>query len=265
MSIVYAMYKRGSGDGARGALPGGLAHGVPAPVPPQPLLPASLPSRRRERRPLSEEVAAHVRSLIMSGALQAGEFVRLDRVAEELEVSATPVREGLQALRGEGFLTFEPRRGFVVAPLSPDDIEDLFLVQADISGELAARAARMVTPEWMAELHGLQRSLSAAVTDDRPQDVVECNRKIHRMVNLRAPAPKLAWMLSVTVRFAPEPLFLAIEGWREASLHDHDEVLAALEAGDPERSREAMREHLLNAGRLLAGHLRSRGASTADG
>lgn len=223
----------------------------------QPLTSEGRLRRRVERRPLSEEVASHVRSLIMSGTLRAGEFVRLDRIAEELDVSATPVREGLQALRGEGFLTFEPRRGFVVAPLTPDDVEDLFLVQADIAGELAARAATVATAEWMAELHRLQAVLGAAVDVGEPDGIIACNREVHRYINLAAAAPKLAWMLSVAVRYVPEPYFLTIEGWSEASLHDHADVLAALESRDAERARVAMREHILNVGRLLAAHLRN--------
>lgn len=223
-----------------------------------PATPSDGQSRRRaERRPLSEEVAAHVRALIMSGRLRAGQFVRLDRVAEELDVSATPVREGLQTLRGEGFLSFEPRRGFIVAPLSPDDVQDLFLVQADIAGELAARAAAASAPEWIAELRDRQASLGRAMANGRPEDVVEYNRQVHRMINLRAAAPKLAWMLSVAVRYVPEPFFLAIEGWSEASLHDHGEILDALEAGDAELAREAMRSHIRHAGRLLASNLRA--------
>lgn len=222
----------------------------------QPVWPSGPIRRRAERQPLSEEVASHVRSLIMSGTLRAGQFVRLDRIAEELDVSATPVREGLQALRGEGFLTFEPRRGFIVAPLTPDDVEDLFLVQADIAGELAARAATAVTPEWMAELRRLQWAVAQAVTAGRAEDVVEHNRQVHRHINLRAQAPKLAWMLSVAVRYVPEPFFLTIDGWSQASLHDHDAVLDALERGDPADARTAMRAHILHAGQLLAAHLR---------
>lgn len=230
-----------------------------------PTSPAAPLRRRIERRPLSEEVAAHVRSLIMSGTLAAGQFVRLDRIAEELDVSSTPVREGLQALRGEGFLTFEPRRGFMVAPLTPDDAEDLFLVQADIAGELAARAAATATPEWIAELRAVQEALGAAIASGRPDDVVEYNRQFHRLINLRARAPKLAWMLSVAVRYVPEPFFLMIEGWSEASLHDHDKVLDALDAGDADKAREAMREHILHAGRLLADHLRARAEQSSRG
>jgi DNA-binding GntR family transcriptional regulator len=225
--------------------------------------PTPPPSRRRpERRPLSEEVASHVRSLIMSGTLRAGQFVRLDRIAEELDVSATPVREGLQSLRGEGFLSFEPRRGFMVAPLSPDDVQDLFLVQADVAGELAARAAAVATPQVVAEVRALQAALSQALADGRPEDVVDLNHQVHRKINRLAEAPKLAWMLGVAVRYVPEPFFLTIEGWREASLHDHDEVLDALEANDPDRARAAMRAHILHAGQLLADHLRARAAQT---
>lgn len=210
---------------------------------------------------MSEEVASHVRALIMSGTLRAGQFVRLDRVAEELDVSATPVREGLQALRGEGFLTFEPRRGFMVAPLSPDDVQDLFLVQADIAGELAARAAAVMTPEVVAEVRALQTALRQALADGRPEDVVDLNHQVHRTINLQAQAPKLAWMLGVAVRYVPEPFFLTIDGWSQASLHDHDGVLDALAAHDPEGARAAMRTHILHAGRLLAQHLRAQAAS----
>jgi len=67
-------------------------------------------SRRRTRVSLSDEVAAHVRALIISGSLHPGEFVRLEKIADDLGVSATHVREGLHVLRGEGFLDFEPSR-----------------------------------------------------------------------------------------------------------------------------------------------------------
>ncbi len=83
------------------------------------------PTRRKRRRPrLSDEAAAHVRELIISGQLTAGEFVRPETVAHELDISATPAREGLLALQSEGFLRVEPRRGFLVSPLSAQDIRD---------------------------------------------------------------------------------------------------------------------------------------------
>lgn len=88
-------------------------------------------SARRRRRPrLSDEVSAYMRELIVSGRLRPCEFIRPENVAEELGVSATPAREGLLSLQSEGMLRVQPRRGFMVAPLSSTDISDVFTGQS---------------------------------------------------------------------------------------------------------------------------------------
>src|SRR6201997_233606 len=104
------------------------------------------------RRQLSDEVASYVRELIMSGRLRSGEFIRQERIAEELQLSATPVREGLLSLKGEGFVELKPRRGFVVAPLSASDVRDLFTAQALLAGELVSRATAKLGPEGLVKL-----------------------------------------------------------------------------------------------------------------
>src|SRR3954464_12370408 len=102
----------------------------------------SLNSRSgRRRQQLPEEVASYVRELIISGSVRPGEFLRMERIAEAVGVSNTPVREGLLALRSEGFVRLVPRRGVVVEPFSRQDIHDIFWTQGVLAGELAARAA----------------------------------------------------------------------------------------------------------------------------
>src|SRR5260370_21439418 len=105
------------------------------------------------RRQLSDEVASYVRELIMSGHLRSGEFVRQERIADELDLSATPVREGLLSLKGEGFVELKPRRGFAVAPLSAADIRDLFTAQALLAGELVSRAVSRIGGDDLRELN----------------------------------------------------------------------------------------------------------------
>lgn len=82
------------------------------------------------RLQLSDEAAARIRELIMDGRVRPGDYLRLERLALEFGISVTPVREALKSLRSEGFVVLEPRRGFVVAPLSKRDVQDLFWVQA---------------------------------------------------------------------------------------------------------------------------------------
>src|SRR3954451_4482794 len=115
------------------------------------------------RLQLSEEVAAHLRDLIMSGTLRPGEFIRLEAVAQQLGVSVTPVREALLLLRGEDVVRLIPRRGFVVSPLSRVDVEDLFQLQSQLAGQLAARAVDRVTKETLDSLQGLNALLEQAV------------------------------------------------------------------------------------------------------
>src|SRR5689334_13844792 len=123
------------------------------------------------RPQLSEEVAGHLRSQIMSGRVRPGDRIRLEEVAEQLGVSITPVREALLTLRGDGMVELEPRRGYVVAPMSRQDILDVFTLQGDIAGELAARAAAVVTAAETAELASLDRKLGSATRAGRVAEI----------------------------------------------------------------------------------------------
>lgn len=217
---------------------------------------------RPSRQALSEEVASYVRALIMSGELREGDFVRLDRIAVEMDISVTPVREGLLLLRGEGFVVLEPRRGFMVAPLSPHDVADLFFVQASIAGELAARAALAVEDADLEHLDSMQQALSAAVERGDSDAVVHLNHQLHRAVNRRAASPKLAWFLSLAVRYVPSRFFASIEGWEQASAHDHAALITALRDRDADAARASMEAHIRHAGELLVSHLVRVGAAT---
>lgn len=207
------------------------------------------------RKQLPAEVEAHVRELIIAGRVKAGEFIRTERLAEELGISHTPVREGLLALRGEGFLALEPRRGFRVLQLRPSDIEDLFTAQAHIAGELAGRAAVTLSAAQLDLLHAVQERLVAAAGCGQEEAVEELNHEFHRIINKSANAPKLTLLLSVAVRYVPRRFFASIGGYTEASCKDHEAILAALRARDAARANAAMHDHVLHAGRLLRNHL----------
>lgn len=208
------------------------------------------------RRPqLSDEAAGYVRELIMTGQLRPGDFIRLDEIARSLAVSTTPVREGLLALRGEGFLRLEPRRGFVVAPLSTKDIRDIFTAQATLAGELAARAAAAMTRTEHTTLNELQAALEAAARAGEIGRLEALNHAFHRLINRAADAPKVAWLLSVGARYVPRRFYATITGWPDASARDHAAIIAALVTHDADEARESMASHVRHAGELLAQHL----------
>src|SRR3954469_1843887 len=169
---------------------------------------------RIARRQLADEVAGHLRDSIMAGHLRPGDFIRLEEIAAELGVSITPVREALLTLRGEDMVELVPRRGYVVAPLSRQDVRDLFTLQADIAGELAARATARITAEELAELAELQGELDDAVAAVRLDDIEHWEFEFHRIVNRAADARKLSWFLHTVTRYTPARFYSGDEGWR---------------------------------------------------
>jgi DNA-binding GntR family transcriptional regulator len=216
------------------------------------------------RRQLSDEVASYVRELIMSGHLRSGDFIRQERIAEELGLSATPVREGLLSLKGEGFVQLKPRRGFVVAPLSAADVRDLFTAQALLAGELVSRATTRMSEADLRGLTEVHRALRQAAAAGDGEAVENLNHDFHRRINLAADAPRLAWMLSISTKFAPRRFFATIPGWSRASAQDHAAIIKAISDRDPDRARAAMMRHMENAGELLAANFDSAQAVVAQ-
>lgn len=225
-------------------------------------LPASLPAPRRSlgtRLQLSDEAAARIRELIMDGRIRPGDHLRLERLALEFGISVTPVREALKSLRSEGFVVLEPRRGFVVAPLSERDVQDLFWVQAGIAAELTVRAAARIGPAVLERLDGLQHALARDKAARRPGLMQERNHLFHREINLAADSPKLAWSLGTAARYVPRGLYGRLADWPDVAVRDHDRILAALRDGDARAAGEEMRAHIVRAGELLVLHLNRQG------
>lgn len=197
--------------------------------------------------------------MIMTGAAAGGTWLRTEHLAERLGMSATPVREGLMTLHGEGMVEFHPGRGFSVVPVTRTDVLDLYDAQAYLSGELAARAATRLDDDELRLLHELQEKLVVA-TDTGELDATEhSDFEIHRMINRSACAPKLTLLLRSTLRYVPYSAYGDIPGWSTAARDDHLPILRGLANRSPWTARDAMRAHIRNAGDLLADFLAQRG------
>ncbi len=96
----------------------------------------------RVHQPLRSLVSDELRRLVVTGELPPGSRIVEDRLAERLGVSRNPVREALQALAAEGFVEILPRRGAVVAQITPEQAEDLFDVRTALEPLAARLAAR---------------------------------------------------------------------------------------------------------------------------
>src|SRR3954463_13392139 len=90
---------------------------------------------------LHDEVAAQLRELIFSGAVAPGDFLDEVKLAEQLKISRTPLREALKVLTAEGLVRHEPRRGCFVNEVTEKDLDEIFPVLALLEGRCAREAA----------------------------------------------------------------------------------------------------------------------------
>ncbi|AQA03500.1 GntR family transcriptional regulator [Mycobacterium sp. MS1601] len=197
-------------------------------------MPAPAETRRTglRRTQLSDEVAGRLRAEIMSGTLRPGTFIRLDETAAQLGVSITPVREALLTLRGEGMVQLEPHRGYVVLPMSRQDIADIFWLQSTIAKELAISATSRITDEDIDQLERLNDNLAEAVATGDSESVVLAEFAFHRTFNRAAGRIKLAWYLLHVARSMPALLYGADPEWGADAVTNHRDLIAALRARD---------------------------------
>ncbi|RYE41527.1 MAG: GntR family transcriptional regulator [Hyphomicrobiales bacterium] len=212
-----------------------------------------------KRQQLPEEAASYVRELIISGDVKAGDYLRIERIAEAIGVSNTPVREGLLSLSSQGFVRLVPRRGFVVASFSEQDIHDLFWAQARLGGELAARATKNISPQSVERLEELNAQYTEAVEADEADAVAHLGHLFHREINLAAGSYRLALLLGSIVRHLPNRFYAGIEGQVDATQDDHPQLLTAIRNGDARNARSVMEQHILNGADALIETLRERG------
>lgn len=188
-------------------------------------------------------VVALIRELIITGELAAGEQLRQRDLAQRFGVSQTPVREAMRRLESEGLLLCDTHRGFTV--MSPDDgpVEENFQIRAALESLGASLAASKIGAEGIARLESLNARMRALSEDDPAYP--DLNREFHFTVYEYARSPLLLSLMRL--------LWAALHGGPKVSrthaesARQHDEILAALRAGDADAAARHTREHIMGA------------------
>lgn len=213
--------------------------------------------RVRRRGGLAIDVAVYVRELILTGALRPGTKIDQEAICEALDVSRSPVREAIVILGQEGLLDVTPRRGASVAAITPDDIIDHYALFGTVSGRAAAMAAEHLDDDQRVALREVHAEFEAGA-QLKPAELAELNDRFHRIINGSAPR-RTRWLLRLLVRSVPTNYYEFADGWDAQAVEHHAEILAAIEARDPDRARRAMQHHLHESGVAAADALRAQG------
>lgn len=197
---------------------------------------------------LYEWVVNELRERIYRYELSPGDWIDEQRLAQELGVSRTPLREGLKLLAAEGLVTVKPRRGCYVTKLTDEDVDQIFELMARLEGWCAQQAASRLTDADMRRLEDMHASLekhAAAHDAGRYHEKnVEFHAEIQRLSGNRWLADVVA-DLRIVMRLARVQT-LRYPGRFETSIEEHRALMDALRERNPRRAETTMRTHLMN-------------------
>lgn len=205
--------------------------------------------RREPRSPLGEEVYETLLSRILSTGVAPGDRITIDAVARDLGVSQTPIREALHRLENEGVVTRTHLSGYRVAPpMTREEFEELVEMRLLLEPAIARRAAERVPPDHLVALHELNARMAAPAAEgqgtgyavfarldaelhDRIAD--GAGNQIMRTALTRLHTHVRLFRLSYNVQITSQAIV------------EHEAVLAAIGARDPDAAAYAMRTHIL--------------------
>jgi DNA-binding GntR family transcriptional regulator len=191
---------------------------------------------------------------ILTGAIRPGE--RLDEVAlaQEFNVSRTPVRQALFTLAATGLVEHIPRRGAFAAEVGPQQLSEMFEVIAELEALCARNSARRATGRDLDQLTELHRLCTVAAKSGDSDAYYYANEKFHEAIRiiggnrfLHTEVDRLQKRLSAYRRVQLRALDRI-----SSSLNEHEMIVNAIKAGDPVAAASAMRAHVSIQGERFA-------------
>lgn len=214
------------------------------------------PVQFRRRVRLVDEVAEELRERIYSGAYAQGAPLRQEELAEDLQISRTPLREAIRVLENEGLLHSERNRTVRVVSADIKKLLAAYQVREMLDGLAARLAAQSPDVEGRKALFAFIDSQAEALDPWDSAAYTRVNVEFHRAIvdladneYLRAQLPLVRMTSQVfsPVRFLdPSHAGVAVE--------QHREIATAIAAGDPEAAEEVARAHIRTTISLITPH-----------
>jgi DNA-binding GntR family transcriptional regulator len=202
------------------------------------------------RQTLGQQIANELRRDILYGVLPAGTVLAQRELCERFATSRMPVRDALKELMHEGLVVATGTNRVHVAPLSAQDLRDVFLIEGILHGiacrRLAEQSDRAAALEVLGALH--QRMLEATERNAL-EELAELNWRFHREINSVGGSWTLRSAMKTVVAFTPRDFVVGFPQWIERSNSEHAELLAAMADGSGATAETIARRHVRQAGR----------------
>lgn len=174
------------------------------------------------------------------------------RMAKELGISRTPMREALQCLSQDGYITIIPSRGFQICQLNEDSMRESIQIRCAIEGfcvhYIVSQTSKKHCQKLIRDLEkSLERQQKALTAPDFPRSFIEEDHQFHLMLvhyvenqEFNHLFQRLMYMIHLTTSNA-----LSITGRAKATYDEHQELVRCLKAEDGNGAYQILIAHLL--------------------
>jgi len=196
---------------------------------------------------LAQQVAERIENEILEGRFLPGQRLLESTLSEQWDISRSPIREAMRILTGQGLLVFHPRKGTFVAPLSREELENLYTIRASLESLAIFLTVRKKDPAVPAELRRVQDLLKKAVENGDYRTYRELNTLFHNVYIQACGNPQLITML--------QSLEKHIQRYRSKTtlkrgftelVENHENIIRLVASGDAEVAAEARKKRILS-------------------
>lgn len=219
--------------------------------------------------PVREQLYEQIKDLILTNTYEPGQIVQIEKLAEEFGVSTTPIREALIRLEGAGFLELIPNKGVLISGIREQDIRNTWEIRRVLE-PYAGRAAAQLPLD--AEIESLRQNVEKLLTGSFDFDVyTRTDIEIHELFyshlenTLLRETMQRVHQMSMRMRYFAENVSHELDAVAEAVTREHLRILEALAAHDPDRTAEAIEDHLKNGERRTLTTLHAKNDSASSG
>jgi len=207
-------------------------------------------------RTLAEKAYGVLHEAIITGRIAPGERLPIEELADTLEMSPMPIREALRRLDADGLVEHVPHRGARVRELSVEDLREVYELRLALEPLAVAHAAERFTAEHEREASEALRRHVRAYRSGTIVDALAAHTEFHFALYRAAESRWLLklitplWESSERYRLSLPPRHRRALAERRA---EHERILAACVAHDPELAARELHDHLaLTANRVAS-------------
>lgn len=208
---------------------------------------------------LTAEAYTRIRAEILRCRFEPGRKLIIQDICDSMGFSLGAVREALSRLTAEGLVTAEPRKGFLVTPVTEAELTDITQVRVEIETACLARAIKHGGLKWESAIMALLFELSRLDISDRGRNAslsqawAETHRQFHEALVAACGSP---WLLRLR-----ETLYIHSERYRwmshpldtgKRNLHaEHEAIAQAAVARDTKKACALLGQHISRTAQII--------------